>query len=240
MSHCSGLAFLLFLALFSAVFAAPASEAYGRDLSKRNFSGRATFFYVGLGNCGDTNVDSDWIVALATSTYSNGAHCNQQIKITDSKGTSHVATVKDSCPSCGDGDLDLSPSLFQAFTSLDAGVFQMTWEFVDGSSKTDSRSTSTSTSTSTNGSGNNGNQDTSQNGNTDTSANNTTTTNTSANNNTSTNNNTSINDGSGNTASNKSAGNNNIGVSAQLTVDNTQDTNSSDSNQGSGDDEDCN
>ncbi|KAK7037530.1 hypothetical protein VNI00_011022 [Paramarasmius palmivorus] len=237
MSHCSSVALLLFLALFSAVFAAPASEAYGRDLSKRNFSGRATFFYVGLGNCGDTNVDSDWIVALATSTYSNGAHCNQQIKITDSKGTSHIATVKDSCPSCGDGDLDLSPSLFQAFTSLDDGVFQMTWEFVDGNSNVDSGSTSTST----NGSGNN-NQSTSQNGNTDTSANNTTTTDASANNNTSTNNgNTTGNTSVDSTASNKSAGNNNVGGSAQLAaVDNTQDTNSSDSSQGSGDDEDCN
>lgn len=36
------------------------------------------------------------------------------------------------CPSCAWGSLDLSPSLFGAFTSLDAGVFQMTWEYGSG------------------------------------------------------------------------------------------------------------
>jgi hypothetical protein len=38
---------------------------------------QGTWFYVGLGNCGEWNKDSDWIVALAESTYAHGSHCNK-------------------------------------------------------------------------------------------------------------------------------------------------------------------
>lgn len=37
------------------------------------------------------------------------------------------------CPTCAWGSLDLSQGLFSSFTSLDAGVFQMTWWFNGGS-----------------------------------------------------------------------------------------------------------
>ncbi|ESK92216.1 non-catalytic module family expn protein [Moniliophthora roreri MCA 2997] len=137
MVHCLNFAFLFLFALLSVVLSAPVPDLQPRALSKRGYSGRATYFYVGLGNCGDTNVDADIVVALATSTYNNGAHCNQQVKITDSKGTVQYATVKDSCSTCAEGDLDMSPSLFQLFNSLDTGVFPMSWEFVDSSSNKD-------------------------------------------------------------------------------------------------------
>ncbi|THU85026.1 hypothetical protein K435DRAFT_869679 [Dendrothele bispora CBS 962.96] len=107
----------------------PAAVENGVLEARDLFSGKATYFYVGLGNCGWQSVDTDWVVALATSTYANGEHCGKQVKITNSDGTEASATVVDSCPSCADGDLDMSPGLFSNFASLDLGVFDITWEF---------------------------------------------------------------------------------------------------------------
>ncbi|KAG6920167.1 hypothetical protein DXG01_004935 [Tephrocybe rancida] len=115
------------LALFFSAFtlAAPTS-----DLEKRDYSGRATYFYVGLGSCGQTNIDSDYIVALNPTTYAGGAHCGKKIQITDNSGNHAVATVRDTCPGCSSGDLDMSPSLFKHFESLSKGTFEVEWEFL--------------------------------------------------------------------------------------------------------------
>ncbi|KAG7086437.1 hypothetical protein E1B28_002391 [Marasmius oreades] len=108
----------------------PSNSSTGDSLEQRSqFWGRATFFYVGLGNCGWNSVDSDWVVALSLgSNYDNGAHCGRNVRV-NANGVSRTATVVDSCPSCGWGDLDMSPSFFQNFASLDAGVFQMSWDW---------------------------------------------------------------------------------------------------------------
>ncbi|KAG6836559.1 hypothetical protein H0H93_006786 [Arthromyces matolae] len=91
-----------FVALFSTLsVAAPASE-----LQKRDYTGKATWFYVGLGSCGETNVDTDYIVALNPTMYASGSHCGKQIQITDAaSGVSATATVRDTCPGCGVDDL---------------------------------------------------------------------------------------------------------------------------------------
>ncbi|KAK7444274.1 hypothetical protein VKT23_001168 [Stygiomarasmius scandens] len=116
----------VFVLFFTAVFAAPVPVAnQRRDL----FSGTATYFEVGLGNCGWQSVDTDWVVALAKSTYGDGEHCGKQVKITNSDGTEATATVVDSCQSCAAGDLDMSPGLFSHFASLGLGVFSISWEF---------------------------------------------------------------------------------------------------------------
>ena len=39
------------------------------------------FFSVGLGACGWTNVDSDYIVALQTESFDSGAHCGKVCNI---------------------------------------------------------------------------------------------------------------------------------------------------------------
>ncbi|KAF9451491.1 hypothetical protein P691DRAFT_699142 [Macrolepiota fuliginosa MF-IS2] len=93
-------------------------------------SGKATWFNVGLGSCGQTNTDSELVVALATSTMSGGQSCGKNIQITDaSTGKASTAKVVDTCPSCAAGDLDMSPTLFREFQSLDVGVFQVNWSF---------------------------------------------------------------------------------------------------------------
>ncbi|KII95718.1 hypothetical protein PLICRDRAFT_170331 [Plicaturopsis crispa FD-325 SS-3] len=112
---------LVIVAFLASVFASPV------EVEKRSNNGQGTWFEVGLGNCGKTSVDSDHIIALATSQYASGAHCNKKVTI-KANGITKTATVLDSCPSCASGDLDLSPSLFQEFASL--GVLDITWSFV--------------------------------------------------------------------------------------------------------------
>lgn len=99
---------------------------------KRGFGGRATFYATGLGACGDYNNDSDFIVALNSAQYGGGypgPECGKQIEIS-ANGKTAIATIKDECPTCNYGDLDMSPSLFNVFSTPDAGVFQMTWDYV--------------------------------------------------------------------------------------------------------------
>jgi hypothetical protein len=118
-------------------------------LSKRQtFSGRATYFAVGLGACGWNNVASDYIVALNTAQYGSGSpgpECGKSITISYN-GNTATATIADECPSCGYGDLDFSQGLFEHFASTDVGQFQMSWWYNDGSSQ---QTTTSQTPTST-------------------------------------------------------------------------------------------
>ncbi|KAG6861159.1 hypothetical protein C0995_003168 [Termitomyces sp. Mi166 len=96
----------IFAACLAAFFSVLTLAAPAPELQKREYSGKATWFNVGLGSCGQTNVDSDYIVALNPSTYAGGAHCGKKIRVTDkATGVSATATVRDTCPSCGTGDL---------------------------------------------------------------------------------------------------------------------------------------
>ena len=46
-------------------------------------------------------------------------------------GKTAEAFVADLCPGCSEGDLDMSPSLFSELNdgNMDAGVFDITWNF---------------------------------------------------------------------------------------------------------------
>ncbi|KAH9855167.1 RlpA-like double-psi beta-barrel-protein domain-containing protein-containing protein [Lenzites betulinus] len=93
------------------------------------FSGRATFDNAGLGSCGVVAQDSDHVVALSAAQYSGGAACGRQIVVTHS-GKSVTARVYDQCVFCSSsGDIDLSPSAFEALASLDQGIIDVTWDF---------------------------------------------------------------------------------------------------------------
>ncbi|KAL1746156.1 Non-catalytic module family EXPN protein [Schizophyllum fasciatum] len=137
-------------ALVAPALAGPV-PASGSEMAKRgDHSGQATYFEVGQGACGWNSVDSDWVVALDSATYSGGEHCGKTITMTATKDDGSTATgtavVVDECPSCGEGSVgefsrcafdklpltppaDLSPSFFQNFESLDKGVFDMSWNF---------------------------------------------------------------------------------------------------------------
>jgi len=102
------------------------------------------------GSCGETNVKTDYIVALNSDQYGSGypgAYCGKSITIS-AEGTTAVATIMDKCPGCDYGSLDLSEGLFKHFASLDDGVFPITWWFNDDTASSTTGSSTKKTSTS--------------------------------------------------------------------------------------------
>ncbi|KAI0780555.1 Non-catalytic module family EXPN protein [Trametes elegans] len=122
--------FIFALALVCSAFASPINGT-ATTLEKRvTHTGRGTWFNVGLGACGKTNVDSDKIVAISSQIYGNGNNCEQYMRITNTaNGKSAWGKVRDECPGCGASDIDMSPSLFQELGSLDTGVLKVSWHF---------------------------------------------------------------------------------------------------------------
>ncbi|KAH8922064.1 hypothetical protein BT69DRAFT_1320455 [Atractiella rhizophila] len=122
-------------------------------LQKRGDSGRATFYDVGLGACGEYNSDSDFVVALNQGQYGSSnsvsKYCFKYINI-QYGGKSAKAQIVDCCPGCPWGALDMSPALFKHFANPDMGVFYMTWGLVGddsgGDGGDDSQTTSKKTS----------------------------------------------------------------------------------------------
>ncbi|KAI6109767.1 hypothetical protein F5141DRAFT_807255 [Pisolithus sp. B1] len=107
------------------------------DLHKRQTftNARFTFYDVGLGACGQTNVPSDFIVALNVEQYGSGypgPYCFQTITISYG-GQTAQATIMDECMGCPWGGLDFSTGLFDYFASASEGVLYGTWWFNDGS-----------------------------------------------------------------------------------------------------------
>lgn len=120
--------------LGSASMVAAAPTAAPLEARAATFTGQATYYAVGLGACGNTNSDSEMVVALNGAQYqaNNGAECGKSLSITNpANGKSASATVVDMCPGCASGSLDMSPTLFQQLASggLDEGVFPISWEF---------------------------------------------------------------------------------------------------------------
>ncbi|KIR77076.1 hypothetical protein I306_06014 [Cryptococcus gattii EJB2] len=121
------------------------SSTFEQGLEKRGtvYSGRATFYDVGMGACGISNVASDYIVALNSNQYGSGypgPQCGRSITISYN-GVQVAATIEDECPTCPYGGLDLSKGLFDRFADENLGVFYMTWWFND---ETNDATTSTS------------------------------------------------------------------------------------------------
>ncbi|WVQ78664.1 hypothetical protein IAT38_000751 [Cryptococcus sp. DSM 104549] len=112
---------------------------------RASYTGVGTFYYTGLGACGQYSSDSDYMVALNSAQYGSGYPGPQCFKyITIQVGSKQISNVEilDECPTCDYGSLDLSPGLFTQFAGEDAGTIHLTWWFAgDG----DATSTSTST-----------------------------------------------------------------------------------------------
>lgn len=87
---------------------------------------QATWFYVGLGACGYSDVDSSPVVAISAQVYNNGAECNRVslllfhislhcinlhksekwLQITNTAtGATALGQVRDKCPGCGADDI---------------------------------------------------------------------------------------------------------------------------------------
>ncbi|KAK8858922.1 hypothetical protein IAR55_003153 [Kwoniella newhampshirensis] len=118
-------------ALFATVAATFVAAAPSFE-KRADSSGTATFFDAGLGACGWTNSNSDYIVAVNSNQY-DGSKCGNKIWLWN-PSTQKMAfpTVADECPSCSHGDLDLSTGLFEFLSdgNMDEGVFQMKWGYM--------------------------------------------------------------------------------------------------------------
>jgi rare lipoprotein A (peptidoglycan hydrolase) len=101
--------------------------------STGQFSGQATWFTQNgvAGACGTVNDDSTPLVALETTMYDGGAHCNQFILVTHTDtGKSVRCKVQDECPSCGDEkNIDLSTGAFSTIGDMNTGVLPITWDW---------------------------------------------------------------------------------------------------------------
>ncbi|KAI0010846.1 RlpA-like double-psi beta-barrel-protein domain-containing protein-containing protein [Xylariaceae sp. FL0662B] len=94
------------------------------------FVGDLTYYEPGLGSCGWTNSDSEQVVALSPAQYARDpAACGKTIQITKD-GKTVTAKVVDKCPSCSEGSIDVSSTVFQQLAPLTVGRTQVEWDFV--------------------------------------------------------------------------------------------------------------
>ncbi|KZV77453.1 hypothetical protein PENSPDRAFT_746604 [Peniophora sp. CONT] len=116
----------------TATSTATASTSTTTYLSGTN-SGDGTYYETGLGACGWTNTDTDYIVAVskdlasATDNTNSNPVCGQ--KITASyNGNSVTVEVVDRCEGCDLTSLDFSPSAFTQLADQSVGLLEgMTW-----------------------------------------------------------------------------------------------------------------
>lgn len=99
-------------------------------------SGDGTYYDTGLGACGITSTDSDYIVAISHVLFdaqgvanpNNNPLCGKKINA-HYGGKSVTVTVVDRCPGCEEGSLDFSPSAFNQLADFDLGRIPITWDF---------------------------------------------------------------------------------------------------------------
>ena len=89
-----------------------------------------TFYYTATGSagsCGSYLNDGDSIVAVSQSDMNSGL-CGKQVTIQNtSNGNTATATVQDTCPGCGSGSLDLSPSVFSQLGDQSEGTLPINY-----------------------------------------------------------------------------------------------------------------
>ncbi|CAG8654549.1 296_t:CDS:2 [Ambispora leptoticha] len=120
----------------------PKKPNYGHGSSSSGdtstHSGSGTFYNPGLGACGQTDSDSDTIVAMGAPYFDqytpngNPNHntlCGKQIKI-HYNGKSAIGTIEDRCPECAGGDVDMSPAVFNQLADPSQGRIPITWELM--------------------------------------------------------------------------------------------------------------
>lgn len=103
-------------------------------------SGDGTFFATGLGACGKTTSDDDFIVAVSMDLYDTfpGAGANPNLNPVCGKkieahyqGKSVLVTVVDRCVGCACGALDFSPAAFAQLADFGVGrLHGVTWNYV--------------------------------------------------------------------------------------------------------------
>jgi len=103
-------------------------------------TGEGTYYATGLGACGITNYDSDFIVAVSHimfDSFPNGGNpnnsplCGKSITVRFANNTVHVKAT-DRCEACQRDDLDFSPTAFGQLASMELGRIRgISWSFDD-------------------------------------------------------------------------------------------------------------
>ncbi|KAF7305677.1 hypothetical protein HMN09_00821400 [Mycena chlorophos] len=103
----------------------------GGGTGGQSFTGLATYYYPngGTGACGTVLQNSDFIVALGTAHWDNGAHCGETVSV-QYKSTTIQVKVEDLCPGCqGTNGIDLSSGAMAALDPnyINDGVISVVW-----------------------------------------------------------------------------------------------------------------
>lgn len=106
--------------------------------STGSFAGEGTYYDTGLGACGITSVDTDYIVAIShvrfdavgTANPNNNPLCGKKINA-HYQGKTVQVTVVDRCPGCDENSLDFSPSAFADLAHFDLGRIPITWDWAE-------------------------------------------------------------------------------------------------------------
>ncbi|KAK5655713.1 hypothetical protein OQA88_5250 [Cercophora sp. LCS_1] len=113
-------------------------ELSQRDLFERDSrSGAMTYYQVGLGSCGqdDTGKDNlENIVAMSPDMVGTGgdSNCGRKIHIKGKDGQVVSATVRDKCPSCSPGEIDVSEKVFKEIVGdLGVGRSKVSWTWAN-------------------------------------------------------------------------------------------------------------
>jgi hypothetical protein len=110
---------------FNLVSAAPAAEIAPRT------TGSVTYYNPGLGACGLTHGDGDLVAAVSHIIYDAEPLCGRRLRVNGQGGGSVEVTVVDRCAGCAAGDIDLSPTAFQAaIGELGIGRQDANWEWI--------------------------------------------------------------------------------------------------------------
>ncbi|KAK6538975.1 hypothetical protein TWF694_010524 [Orbilia ellipsospora] len=105
------------------------------------YSGQGTYYDCGLGSCGNTNTNADYVVALShlLMTPMDGGnpntnpYCGKQVRVFSAMAPEGVVfTVQDKCPGCaGMYDLDICQTPFLAHLGTEAeGRIDITWQWI--------------------------------------------------------------------------------------------------------------
>ncbi|KAI1159172.1 RlpA-like double-psi beta-barrel-protein domain-containing protein-containing protein [Nemania serpens] len=118
---------LITLGAAGSALAAPVSiDGSGITARSQGFKGDITYYQPGLGACGETNADSEAVVAMSPSQYDGS--CGKTITITKG-GKTAKAKVVDKCPACASGSIDVSSTVFQSLVDLSVGRTTVSWSF---------------------------------------------------------------------------------------------------------------
>ncbi|CAK5284062.1 unnamed protein product, partial [Mycena citricolor] len=129
--------FIVFMLCVVMLCAMPVPQDAVADMDKRTTHvGRGTWYHPNAdqGNCGYWDQDSSPVVAISLQRYNanNGDNCNQWIEITNTaNGKVAYGQTRDSCVSCDESSLDMSPSLFEQLAPLSTGELRISWHFMN-------------------------------------------------------------------------------------------------------------